>query len=103
MIVAHTSRRPLKLTEKDAVHNFTSFQNTFMKELETIRDFSKSVERKFEELENAIIGLSEPRVSNWSNSSSLKVKLLQIPVSTLEKVLTEKYAIIKVLSLKQIH
>ena len=35
-----------------------------MKELETIKGFTKSVEMKFEELEKAIIGLSEPRVSN---------------------------------------
>ena len=47
-----------------------------MKELKTIVDFSKSVEQKFEELENAIIGLSEPRVLNCSKSSSLKVELL---------------------------
>ena len=30
-----------------------------MKELEAIKDFVKSVERKFEELEKAIIGLLE--------------------------------------------
>ena len=59
--VPHTTKRPLKPTEKDTTNNFTSFQNIFMKELETIKDFTKSVERKFEELEKAIIGLLEPK------------------------------------------
>ena len=76
--IAQTPRRPLK----DTPHNF-------MKELEGIRGFSRSVEKKFEELENAIIGLSEPRISNWSESSSLKVELLKKQISTLEKVLIE--------------
>ena len=83
--IAQTPRRPLK----DTPHNFTSFQNIFMKELEGIRGFSRSVEKKFEELENAIIGLSEPRISNWSESSSLKVELLKKQISTHEKVLIE--------------
>ena len=61
--VPHTPKRPLKPTEKDATHNFTFFQNIFMKKLEAIKDFTKSVESEFEELEKAIIGLSEPKVS----------------------------------------
>ena len=48
-----------------------------MKELEAIKDFVKSVERKFEELEKAIIGLSESKVSNYNESSSLTVELLK--------------------------
>ena len=62
--VPHTPKRPLKPTEKDTTHNFTSFQNIFMKELEAIEDFTKSVERNFEELDKAIIDLLEPKVSN---------------------------------------
>ena len=64
MEVPHTPKRPLKPTEKDTTHNFTSFQNIFMKELEAIEDFTKSVERNFEELDKAIIDLLEPKVSN---------------------------------------
>ena len=47
--VPHTPRRPLKPTEKDTTDNLTSFQDIFMKELETIKGFTKSVERKLEE------------------------------------------------------
>ena len=39
--------------EKDTAYNFTSFQNTFIKEFKAIKGFVKSVEKKFEELENA--------------------------------------------------
>ena len=96
----HTPKRPLKPIEKDTTHNFTSFQNIFKKELEAIKDFTKPVERKFEELEKAIIGLSEPEVSNYNESSSLTVELLKNRVSTLEKLFIEKNAIINFL-LKQ--
>ena len=48
-----------------------------MNELEAIKDFTKSVEKKFEELEKAIIGLSEPKVSNCNESSSLTVENLK--------------------------
>ena len=43
----HTPKRPLKPTEKDTTYNFTFFQNIFRKELEAIKDFAKSVTRKF--------------------------------------------------------
>ena len=94
MEVPHTPKRPLKPTEKDTTHNFTSFQNIFMKELETIKDFRKSVERKFEELEKAIISLPEPKVSNYNECSSLTVELLKNRVSTFEKLLIGKDVII---------
>ena len=45
--VPHTPKRALKPTEKDTTHNFTSFQNIFMKELEEIKDFTKLIDRKF--------------------------------------------------------
>ena len=98
--VPHTTKRPLKPTEHNTKHNSTSFQNIFMKELEAIKDFTKSAERNFEELEKAIKGLSEPKVSNCTESSSVTVELLKNRVSTLEKLLIEKYAIINLL-LKQ--
>ena len=62
--VPHTPKRSLKPTEKGTVHNFTSFHNIFMKKLEGIIDFTKSVERTFEELEKVIIDLSESKFSN---------------------------------------
>ena len=71
-----------------------------MKELQAIKDFTKSVERKFAELEKAIKDLSEPKVSNCTESSSLTVELLKNRVSTVEKLLIEKDAIINFL-LKQ--
>ena len=51
MEVPHTPKRLLRPTEKDTTHNFNFFQNIFMKELEAIKDFTKSVERKVEEFE----------------------------------------------------
>ena len=71
-----------------------------MKELAAIKDFTKSTERKFEELEKAIIDLSEPKVSNSNESSSLTLELLKNRVPTFEKLLIEKFAIINLL-LKQ--
>ena len=67
--VPHISKRPLKPAEKDTTHNFSSFQNIFMRELEAIKDFKKLVDRKLEEHEKAIIGFSEPKVSNYNESS----------------------------------
>ena len=71
-----------------------------MKELAAIKDFTKSAERKFEVLEKAIIDLSEPKVSNSNESSSLTLELLKNRVPTFEKLLIEKFAIINLL-LKQ--
>ena len=44
MEVPHTPKRALKPSEKDTKHNFTSFRIIFMKELEAIKDFTKSFE-----------------------------------------------------------
>ena len=73
--VPYTLKRPLKSIEKDTTHNFTFFQNIFIKELEAIKYLIKSVERKFEELKKA--GLLEPKVSNCNGSSSLTAELLK--------------------------
>ena len=103
--VVHNPKRPLKPTEKDTTNNLTSFQNIFMKELEPIKDFKKSVEKKFEELEKVIIVLSEPKVSNCNMNSSLTVEFLKNQVSTLEKLLIKKDAIINFVLIqnKEIH
>ena len=73
--VPHTPERPLKPMEKDTTHNFTFFQDIFMKKLEVIKYFTKSAEGKFEELEKAIIGLSESKFSKCNGSFSLTVEL----------------------------
>ena len=73
--------------------------------METMRNFTKSVEKKFEEIENFIASLS---VNNHSVSTAVKKKesereyplvaeLLKSRVSTLEKQLAEKDAIIEFL------
>ena len=92
--VPHTPKRPLKPTEQGTTHKFTSFQNIFMKELEVIKDFTKPVERKSEELAKAIIGLSVRNVWNCIESSSSTVEILKKQVSILENLLIEKDAII---------
>ena len=76
-----------------------------MKELEPIKDFTKSVEKKFEELEKVIIVLSEPKVSNCNMNSSLTVEFLKNQVSTLKKLLIKKDAIINFVLIqnKEIH
>ena len=73
--------------------------------METMKNFTKSVEKKFEEIENFIASLS---VNNHSVSTPAKKKesereyplvaeLLKSRVSTLEKQLAEKDAIIEFL------
>ena len=91
--VPHTPKRPLKPTETDATDNVTSFQNIFMKELEAIKDLTKSVDRKFEEPEKAIIGLSEPN----RKTQIERVEILKNRLLTLEKLLIEKDAILSFL------
>ena len=53
--VTHTPKKPLKHTEEDTTI-ILILSRTFSLEF---KEFAKSVERKFEELEKAIIGLSE--------------------------------------------
>ena len=74
--VPHTPKRPVKPTERDTTHNFTSFQNIFMKEVE-------AVERS---LNNLIGILSELTVSNCNEISSLTVEISKNPLSPLEKL-----------------
>ena len=58
---------------------------------------TKLVDRKFEEHEKAIIVLSQPKVSNYNESSFLTVELSKNRVLTFEKLLIEKDAIINFL------
>ena len=96
-----TSRRPIKSVYNDNTESFMSLQNMFLKEIETIKNFTKSVEKKIEEIENFISSLS---VNNHSVGSPEKekeserecplvVELLKSRVPTLEKQLAEKDAI----------
>ena len=42
----------------DCTHNLVLFQILFMREMEEIKRFTKSTERKFEELEIALVNIS---------------------------------------------
>ena len=53
-----TPRRPIKSVYNDNTQSFISLQNMFLKEIETMKNFTKSVEKKFEEIENFITSLS---------------------------------------------
>ena len=85
-----TPRPPIKSVYNDNTQSFISFQNMFLKEIETMKNFTKSVEKKFEEIENFITSLS---VNNHSVGTPEKEKesereyplvaeLLKIRVST---------------------
>ena len=52
-----TPRRPVKLVYNDNTQSFISLQNMFLKEIETMKKFAKSVEKKFQNFENFITSL----------------------------------------------
>ena len=64
----------------------------FLKEIETMRTFTKSFKREFEEIENFITNLSVNNngISTQENQNPLVVELLKNRVSALEKQLVEK-------------
>ena len=62
-----TPRRPIKSVYNDNTQSFVSLQNMFLKETETLKNFTKSVEKKIEEIEYFIISLS---VNNHSVGNS---------------------------------
>ena len=70
--------------------------------MEEIKQFTKSTERKFEDLETALRNISEKNNVNNNNNenSSLLLEILKNRISNLEKELIEKDAIINFL-LKQ--
>ena len=52
-----TRRRPIKSVYNDNTQSFISLQNMFLKEIETIKNFTKSIENKFEKIEYFITSL----------------------------------------------
>ena len=53
-----TPKRTVKHVGDDCTHNLVLFQNLFMKEMEEIKQITKSTEGKFEELEMALLNIS---------------------------------------------
>ena len=94
-----TPKKTLKPVGNDTGLNPNYFQNIFMKKMEAIKAFTKSTEKKFEELENALIGSSHRNSLNCSDNSLLVVDL-KAQICTLENLVMEKDAIIDFL-LKQ--
>ena len=66
-----TPRRPIKSVYNDNIQSFISRQNMLLKEIETVKNFTKSVEKKLEEVENFITNLS---VNNHSMGTPKKNK-----------------------------
>ena len=58
-----TPKRPIKSVYNDNTQSFISLQNMFLKEIETMKNFTKSVKKNFEEIENFITSLSENKNS----------------------------------------
>ena len=66
-----TPRRPIKSVYNDNIQSFISRQNMLLKEIETVKNFTKSVEKKLEGVENFITNLS---VNNHSIGTPKKNK-----------------------------
>ena len=96
-----TPKRPVKHPGDKCTHNLVLFQN-LLKEMEEIKRFTRSTERKFEELEIALQNISGKNNANYNNNknSPLLLEILKNRISNLEKELIEKDAIINFL-LKQ--
>ena len=96
-----TPKRPVKHPGGECTHNLLLFQN-LLKEMEEIKRFTKSTERKFEELEMALQNISGKNNGNYNNNenSTLLLEILKNRISNSEKELIEKDAIINFL-LKQ--
>ena len=74
------------------MHNLAYFQKCFMRQMEEIKQFPKSSEQKFGELEMALSNISEKNRVNYIENSQLLLELLKNRISSLEKVLIEKDA-----------
>ena len=53
-----TSRRPIKSVYTDTIQFFFSLRNVLLKEIETMKHFTKSVEKKIEEIKIFFTSLS---------------------------------------------
>ena len=62
-----TPKRPAKHSGEECTHNLVLFQN-LLKEMEEIKRFTKSIERKFEKLEMALQNISGKSNGNYSNN-----------------------------------
>ena len=66
-----TPRQPSKSVYNDTTQSFISLQNMFLKEIETMKNFTKLVGKKFEEIRNFITSLS---ANNYSVGTPEKEK-----------------------------
>ena len=97
-----TPRQPIKLVYNDNTQSFISLQNMFLKEIETMKNFTKLVEKFFEEIKsfstslsvnNHSVGTPEKEKEN-EREYLLVVELSNSKISRAEKQLAEKDAII---------
>lgn len=68
---ASTPKRQVKHLEGDCMHNLAYFQKCFMRQMEEIKQFPKSSEQKFGELEMALSNISEKNRVNYIENSQL--------------------------------
>ena len=90
-----TPKRPVKYLGDECTHNLVLFQN-LMKVMEEIKWFTKSTERKFEELLKTLLNISGKNNVSYNNNknSPLLLEILKNRIFNLEKELIEKDAII---------
>ena len=94
-----TPKRPVKHPADKCTHNLVLFQN-LLKEMKEIKWFTKSTEQKFEGLEMALQNISGKNNGNYNNNNQnlpLLLEILKNRISSLEKELIEKNAIINFL------
>ena len=73
------------------------FQENFIKEMDTMKNFNKVAEKKFEHPANDFVILSRKNPASRRDDTKLAFELLKNKVLTLENQLTEKDALINVL------
>ena len=66
------------------------FQNIFMKEMETMKNFTRMTEGKLDNLENAFVSLFMKNHPSWRDGSKLVIELLKNKGLALEKQLIGK-------------
>ena len=76
-------------------HSSMSFENTFKKEIESLKTFPQAVEKKFEKLENVILDLptKDKQSHGDGGEPDLVTELLKNRMLALEKQLIDKNAI----------